>query len=343
MKSWIIKLLTLMLLPLSVGAATVPHLYEADVDVASNSAKVRQHVLPQALQQVLVKVSGNPAIATLPDIQQQLKRASQLMQQYQYHEVDVGKAKQRKMLRVRFVKADIQHLLQHAGQAVWSSERPLLAVWLVDSDQQLLTSDTATPLLQVLQQAAARRGLALAIPLGDLSELNQISYQDVQQENVALLHQASKRYGADGLLIASIDSASHAQWTLWQEGERQTWQSTGDDAGQLVKQGIDNIADFLAARYAALPPTLEQDNKALITVFGINNATDYTALNNYLHTIESISDIQIMRAAADRVDFQLSLENGIPTLLQALKSQHRLVMVDEARQDEQHFYYRFIS
>jgi hypothetical protein len=91
--------------------------YQGTVAVTSQSPNDLQQAMPQALTQVLVKLSGNPDIAQSGKIKNQLKQATNMVQSYSYlttpdptnpHQTNL-------MLQVQFYQQAVDQLLQQAG------------------------------------------------------------------------------------------------------------------------------------------------------------------------------------------------------------------------------------
>ncbi len=96
--------------------------YQGEAPVASYSPEDWQKAIAPALQQVLVKVSGNPNIAQVAAIRKAMSKASSMVQTFAYaHSMDGG-GKEALMLRVRFSSKMVDALLQDANQSVVAGE-----------------------------------------------------------------------------------------------------------------------------------------------------------------------------------------------------------------------------
>ena len=73
-----------LLTSLSAPAVEVTGLYEAEVPVTSQSAAERVAAIHTALEEVLVKVSGNAEVLQRPELKSLLDQAEQWVQRYQY-------------------------------------------------------------------------------------------------------------------------------------------------------------------------------------------------------------------------------------------------------------------
>ena len=68
----------------SALAVKVSSLYQAEIAVASQADDARVQAVKDGLLQVLIKMSGDPAINANPDIKQSLQRADYYVQEFSY-------------------------------------------------------------------------------------------------------------------------------------------------------------------------------------------------------------------------------------------------------------------
>src|SRR5438552_2170701 len=92
---WIVAVLLSFSVIGPVFAMEKMELYTADVPLTGQTAVERQRVMPTALQQALIKVTGNSAISSLKPIQDGLSQANDLVQSYNYKTQMEIKNKQR--------------------------------------------------------------------------------------------------------------------------------------------------------------------------------------------------------------------------------------------------------
>ena len=100
----------LLMASFAINAVVLDSIFEAQVPVSSQSTKERQQVLVDALEQVLVKVSGNTGIKTL-DLTSNVDAAS-LMQQYSYQSVTAATGNEQLVLNVQFNRKGVEQLLK---------------------------------------------------------------------------------------------------------------------------------------------------------------------------------------------------------------------------------------
>jgi len=130
-----LRLFTSIILMLFLGLAVAQMpagLNTVSIPVPNRSNKVLKQTLPQALAEELAKVSGNAGVATLPQIQNALANANELVQSYGYH-WQKNNDKKQLYLKIIFDLKGVERLLKNANQAIWKN-RPLVLVWLKVND-----------------------------------------------------------------------------------------------------------------------------------------------------------------------------------------------------------------
>lgn len=100
-----------------VYADTSAELYQVELPVASTSLADWQKALAPALQQVLVKISGNPQIINNPAIRGAMAKPDALVQSFNYVSSNTA-GQNSQLLRVRFSPQGIDNLLQSANQSL---------------------------------------------------------------------------------------------------------------------------------------------------------------------------------------------------------------------------------
>lgn len=304
-------------------AYRVRDLYTGTVPVQSKSAVDRARALPQAMLQVLVKVSGNPKVDAFPLIDEQLKNAVAYLQQYSYQHQDEQNSAPL-LLRVQFEKQGVQQILKTAGQAIWAADRPQLVTWVnwvhkQGADTELLNNNT--DLARDITRAADTRGVALIFPMLDLQDMAAVSVADVAALHIARLEQAAERYGSQNLLIGQLvenaENAWQATWILVLQGQRLRWQFEGESAQQVIQAGINRVANAMAARFAVVEES-QEDNVTYIRVANLENAVQYAKVMKYLQGLAVVKDVEVMQVAPTFVVFQLQLNSSLRSLEQAI-------------------------
>jgi len=312
----------------SAVAARVTDLYAAQVPAEDSAARDPTKAFAAALQAVLVKVTGRRDAAIDPVIMQQFSVAKPYVQQYRTNPDGT--------VWVRFDQVAVRGALDRVGQPVWGEERPDTLVWLVMDDgagrRDMLAAqpDVArkvsrvnlpqpageqkrlAAVREILQSTAAERGVPLVLPLVDSEELRSVSMTDVWGGFTQSLVRASRRYGADAILVgrARVRSVATAQvrWTLLLGDERIDWD--GD-----IASGPDRVADVFTARLAT---SSNASGQLQLRVDGVNSLDDYGRLSRYLTTLDVVADYSVDRVEGQIVVFSLQVRGDANQLMRII-------------------------
>jgi hypothetical protein len=335
LKQWLLSL-GLMLFSSYGWAVLIPNLYQANVPVTAQDGNAYQQALPLALQQVMVKVSGN---SQAKSVEMPALAISQLVQAYDYFQSPVTGL----MLRVNFEPQAIAKLLQEVRQNFWGNDRPLLLTWfmlnLPHKPAHLLTSnDNTLNISYLLQQHALRRGVPVALP-SHVEELSLLQNSNQQ----TLLWQASQRYRHDGILIVQCSPLAQGNWQCgWQahlQYEQISWHTARGTVAQNLAAGMDQLADALAKRYAVAANGVVETITLVIS--NINDLSAYTKLFNYLRQMQGIQQLQMQSINKGNAVFTLQLAGGTKALQQALAFERNFKKIELGSLSPQSLNYRF--
>ncbi len=98
-------------------AADSPDLVTAKVSVPDQSSASLQKALPQAFAQVLVNVSGNPNISSVPAVANNKRDLSTFLQNYSFIRENGPQGEAELSVQITFDKAAIDDFLREAGQS----------------------------------------------------------------------------------------------------------------------------------------------------------------------------------------------------------------------------------
>lgn len=294
-------------------------LYEGEIAVGSQSAAERESALPAALGQMLVRLTGDPGIASDPVAQGLMQDAAGLLQRYRYRqqvEVQDGLPLSRTFLVARFDTARVDAALAAAGIAVWLPPRPQPVVWLVidDGSGPRLLGAAQSSAVAALSQRAGQRGLQLQFPQAEAGE--QTLLGDIAAGRGEFLGEASETYASRVWLLGSLMRGSEGwrvRWSAYEEGEvLRSTTSADTDAASLLRQGADLLADALAARYRiAAGGELE---RIRIALEGLAPPDDYARVMAYLQRLPGAQRVQPVLAEGERLSLEIDLPGGLAQL-----------------------------
>lgn len=324
--------LTILNMPIIAEAqmVQVPNLNTADIPIASQSQEALQQAMRQALIQVLIKSSGNRGIATLPEIQNTLSSANQLVQSYSYYNQGNTQGRQQLFVSITFNRKGLYRLLRQAGQAVWTSQRPLTLIWLnvVDSQgNRVISSSSDDQITTALKIYAFQRGLPYLLPEMDLQDQNEVNVDSVQPFDTQNLVASAKRYGVNtvlaGYMKQNANNTWQGQWLLWLNGEPFRWNNQGGTVDAAIRCAMNSTADIMANQFVVEDAqTLQSTVKLAIT--NVNDLDKYVQVINYLHKLTPISEVSVDDMNGTILLLDVKVVGGVQNLMGVLKNNPHL-------------------
>jgi hypothetical protein len=321
-------------------AADAGGLFEAAVPVADQSDAARDEALRHALAEVLVRVTGDTAVAKAPEAASLLENARRYVGQFSYErrlaENAEPASEPRLFLLARFDGAALERAVRQAGLPFWGAERPATLVWLAyqnGPERGLVGADSggvAADARSALQRAARVRGVPLVLPLLDTEDRRAVSVADIWGGFDERILAASQRYAADTVLVGKLQqlgSAWQADWRLiGEEGEIPRWQSMPAALPGVLSGGIDPLADAYAARFALRPSGdgAATGSRVELHVLGIGGLREYGTLLEYLRDLTLVRSLQVERLEGEELVLGLQLSGDVEHLERAIALGRRL-------------------
>jgi hypothetical protein len=298
----------LSLASLASHAETVKNLYQVRQPVSGQSQEIRDQATQQALETLVLRLTGDPKAAQSPGLAAIRKDPQQIISQYGF---DAGPPE---VLKVDFDPASTEQALRRAGLAMWGANRPsILGWWLNDSTEGSSLVGDGQASAAPLRRAAQHRGLPLRLPLADLSEQLVATAPNLEGTDAAPLRGASDRYNADALLAVHAREEGgqwQAKWHLWLGDQKEAGSVEGADQAAVADAVMLAVSERLAPRFAAKPGA---STEQLLEVQGMN-LEHYAALGRLLEPFggrpQSVDGDRILyrvTGSADQLRAQLSL------------------------------------
>jgi hypothetical protein len=304
------------------GAASLEDIYATDVPVADNSPNTLQKTLPAAFDQVLVKVSGNAAVMTLPAIEAVIPKINNYVESYSYATQTDAQGKQTLMLHVVFDNKVVKQVLQNAGQAIWGSNRPLTLVWLAlpqGGQTTVLASDDNDDLMTTLKQAAMSRGVPVIFPVMDLEDEANVAQITSALPTTDQLQQIAKKYGVNSLLAGNIVNSVEGEWRLVLNGTPYEWQTSGVNTAQVVRNAIDRAADMMVNQLAPVGGK-NLENTVTLQISGVQNLHDYVDVVAALKKLTPVAEVTVSDMSNNMLLLKVKMVGGVDELVGALKN-----------------------
>jgi hypothetical protein len=328
MKSLILRyciavLFGLLLAAAPLRAAPVSELFQGQVAAAGRDAGARDAALRQALQQVLVRVTGSNRELDTASARELLREPGRFVEQYRFQELDDAESEQPLLLWVQFDAVALTREIRAAGMPYWGSERPDVLLWLAidDRGQRYVVSETAdNSASRAVQRAARLHGLPVTLPLMDLEDRRAVQFTDVWGGFLAALEPASRRYRPQVVLVGKLDRSAagggwRTRWNLRTQAAEQVWNQHAGSLDGAVGQGIARTTEWLADQYAV--GDSDASLRALV-VEDIRGVEDYARVQRYLASLTPVDQVMVVRASEQEIEFDLTLSTPERSLLQVI-------------------------
>ena len=326
-------LLTLALLALPLQAATVTNLYQAQVVLPDTDKQSEQKAREQALEQVLIKVSGQSAITQNEVIRKAMANNSAYISQFGYGSLDGQQT-----LELSFDRAQIRNLLTQANATLWSAQRPSVLVWMVNDanrNRDIVWDQSGHTFEPQLKHAADARGVPVMMPIGDFEDITAINIPDLWGGFVQPIAGASTRYQPDAVLVVRIrqqaDQSVKLGWQLFadkpeflatSQSAPVEGRSSGASAAALTEM-MDQVADQLAAKHAVQLGGAGEGDFA-IQVGNIRSTEDFFALERLLTNLTSVASVNASKVQGNKVVFEVNLLGSEAAFSRELSQERRL-------------------
>ncbi len=314
-----------------ISAAELTDLYQAKVAAGQSQAQWQR----EALQAVLLKVTGNQALLSQPPLSEELRNSGQYVVQFQQVQQN-GQS----MLLVTLDGQKITQYLQQQQIPIWGARRPDVLLWLTErpTETPQFVLSPEHPLRKALQDQAALYGLSLQFPLYDETDSTALNETASWSGDWTLLAQASSRYQADevyNLLFDQItDATGLVQFRLtWQQqvnGEVQSKELLSADAMKLASQFCAELAASQAARYAVRTTTTGQTGELVLTFDGVSSLTDLVALRRLIAGQLTVREHHLTQYSASQAVLTLQLASSAEEFYRALSLVRELSPVTES-------------
>ncbi|USA43928.1 DUF2066 domain-containing protein [Spongiibacter taiwanensis] len=313
---WLALFWTAWLSSGAVDAAVLRNLYDERLTVEEQSAQSLRRGAGEALERVLIKVSGQRQVRGNPQIDQALSNAEPLLTQYRYLNKDNADGEAELQLELSFSPRQVNALLQSAGYPVWSNNRPSVLVWLVEdtiNGREFVSGDSPGALYDELLKQADRRGVALQFPLMDITDAANLDVDDVWQMQLAAVRAASARYDAPYILVGRASEFSSgrwvASWTLVQRDDETRLDSDGATAEDMLTPIIDSLADTQARSFGVVAGG--DSESTLVYIDDIRDFHAYAGLVTYLENLAVVEHANPVWVSDNALVIELLLKGNM--------------------------------
>jgi hypothetical protein len=320
-----------------VSAKQIEGLYDARVVVEDQSAEARKLGAEKGLADVLYKVSGFPVPIDHPVIHKALSIADQYLYQFSFTRVEESEwggngPPGSSHLNMRFEGKSIQRIIKSAQLPRWGINRPTIMTWLAidDGKRQILSEASEHVGLRKLNEAAAKRGLPLVLPVYDLEDSMKLPMVQLWGLFKDRILTASERYGAESVMAGRVYKSGQdawvGNWRFYFKGQEFEYEFKSQTLDEQMLWGLSSGAQVLAEEYA-LKPSTEKRRGLMVSVGRVKTLENYGHLINYLKKLAITKDVSLVKMSGDDVLMELSLNGTFKQLEQALSLDKKLVAV----------------
>jgi len=254
----------LVLLGAGAGAAEVGDLYQAQIVVTGQGETNRLRGFALCLEDVVVKVSGDPRLIGDPRLAPLAQQAAALVAGFSYHDQMSGTPLRDEQgtrdrpydLTVRFDQAKIDAALRGLGIAPWTAARPRLAVLvgmrngraatLVSSDDERARNQR-----EALEAAASKRGLPIVLPSTRALAIAGLTVEQLPGADFSRLQAVADATGGDVALVGTLVFVEKslrwsADWRLAWQGTTYRWRITSTTFDDAFRQAMTGAAQILS-------------------------------------------------------------------------------------------------
>ena len=331
----LLVVLLLMLAAPSCFGLQVEGLYEYRVVVENESDAERNRAFRDALEAVLLKVTGERRWLQSPVLQQAIGNAQSYVEAISYSsEVEeilpdvivqdqrgveitnfsVSSVPENRYIDVSFAQSLLDDLLASADIPIWDSNRPSVLVWMAlqnnEGERSMMTADSNPQIISLMKNFAAERGLPIIFPVLDFEDRRALTEDAVWALDEEAIRNASDRYGADSVLSGRLHFTVSGELVgLWQfifQGQVEVFDGFDEELAPYLNEPLDRITNQLASYFAIVPETGSLQIVRL-RVEGIKNLSAYSALLTYIGSLGLVENVSTAEFDGQRLELNLRL------------------------------------
>ena len=351
----ILQILVLFLPWFPVASALqVTGLYDHQVAVNNESDAERNRAFREALEAVILKVTGEHRWLEHPRIEEALGNAQSYVEAISYSSETVdlpqrpnsvasaqpiaAPTMEQRFIEVNFADTLINELLANANIPVWDTNRPSVLVWMVlqnaVGDRTMLNFDANAQIVNYIQSFASERAIPIIFPVLDFEDRQNLSEDAVWALEEEAIIAASERYGADSILTGRLHfTASDELVGLWQfifQGQAEVFDGFDEDLNAYLHAPLDRITNQLAS-YFALVPEATTKQVVRLRVEGVSNLSEYSALLTYVSGLGLVDTVSMAALEGESLELELGLVGDSDQLFELIALDRDLLPIQSSQ------------
>ncbi|TVP16196.1 DUF2066 domain-containing protein [Shewanella sp. KCT] len=327
---------------LNVAAVEVTELDRSAIKIADRSQQVKNQALSQAMQEVVLKNTGDRAALSAPLVAQAIAEPTAYIRQFGYQEQGGEQ-----FLQASFDHTKIISLLRQAQLPVWGKQRPLTLLWLAQDNEgkrELLNDSSVLESRSLIAKMSQTRGVPMLLPMMDLDDSMAISVTDVRGMFADTVAKASQRYGSDYFAMVSLDNQPDGQvsyqLSLYPANSEQplfnpltTQSAQVADMDAAVKAIFETISQYYVARYAIADSG--EANSTQLTFVEITDRQQLLDIEKYLHQLSAVKSVSLTKLQGISAEFSLQLFGSEEDLYRLISLEPKIRSLEQSNSPDQ--------
>ena len=308
--------------------------------------KSESSLVRQALQNVLLKLTGDPNIANDQRTADIYAQQDTLVISVLYRDErapDNLFAEPDRYLLATFNVQRLQTVMRDVGLEQWSLERPETLVWLAleepDTRVRRMRETDDSLLSYAIQTTAKRRALPVVLPIQDQTDYALVDAQKVWAGDLGDIALAAERYDADQTLMGAasmINNEWQVRWRLLSNNGLETFTTQANQLTDALTNGINRTAT-ITAKTTRIAVTNTTNNNVNLRLRGLNSPADFLRAYSALQRFSQVNNIRIVKATEDAVEIQLELSANREWLLRSIELSDVLAIIQNNTGVSGHF------
>lgn len=335
-------MLIALCLPLSCFAIKLSTLYRVEVPVSSQTSDERAVAVQKAFAELLVRLTGDPNIASQPDIKSNLNKADYFVKEFSYANASESAAQY--MLTIKFDPFDIDKFLKRNNVAYWGDNRPLILTWVtltpLKKTPVMVDSESERPLFMLIRTLGNKLGIPLIFPVMDVTDLSQVGTSDITALSLPTLKTISKRYQADAILIGNLTQKKEgydSQWTLIVGANQWTFTIPDKTPSAVFATILNQISQTLAKNYI-VKSDKNSPSWLKLQIANVVERDDYERLMQTLKQISPIQQIELSQIDGDVIELSVLVQGSLAQFQQHAEIGQHLVLKSQDAKNNQLIY-----
>ncbi len=320
----------------SVMAEQVSGLYNGRVLVSDQSEQSRSKGVNQALEQVLIKLTGNSKIMQLPGIQKAVSNTNNFIASVGYTKLPAASLEELAgqpgfSLQVSFSAEAIDQLIRWAQLPILPAGRPKLVFWIVRDDaetgRQFVTEQQFPDFTQSFQQIMQDRAVPYQLPALDLEDQLSLSVNEAWSMREQTIEVASQRYAADGWVLLRFFTTTSGQvrgsW-IYKLGDQRGFDDVrAEDTETFVGLAVNELVDSISTQLTYVPQV--DTSKLVVQINQVDSFADYQAVVAQVQGLKLVRSSHVSAVEGDRLFVTVDIDGGVDLLISALERSGSLV------------------